>query len=100
MKDLAKERADIFRIFSNDKRILIFWLLSEEELAVNDIAERVGTSIQNTSQHLRLMKDKDIVQARRDGKEIYYRISDNDIGHFCKEIVSSNHNGHSNNQHG
>lgn len=95
MKDLAKERADIFRIFSNDKRILIFWLLSESELPVNDIAEKVGTSIQNTSQHLRLMKDKDIVESRRDGKEIYYRIADNDISLFCKQIVSFNHNGHS-----
>lgn len=100
MRDQAKEKADIFRIFSNDKRILIFWLLSKEELAVNDIAEKVGTSIQNTSQHLRLMKDKDIVQARRDGKEIYYRISNNDIGRFCKQVVFSNLNGHSNNQHG
>ena len=90
MKELAREKADIFRIFSNDKRILIFWLLSEEEMSVNEIAESVGTSIQNASQHLRLMKDKEIVESRRNGKEIYYRVSENEMGDFCKQIVSKN----------
>ena len=93
MKILAEERADIYRIFSNDKRILIFWLISDEEMSVNDIAETIGTSIQNTSQHLRLMKDKGIVESKRDGKEIYYRVADNEVGEFCKRINSPGLNG-------
>lgn len=92
MKVLAEERADIYRIFSNDKRILIFWLISEEEMSVNDIAETIGTSIQNTSQHLRLMKDKGIVKSRRNGKEIYYQVTNNDVGNFCRQINMPGHN--------
>lgn len=87
LKILAEERSDIYRIFSNEKRILIFWLLMEGESSVNDIAERVGTSMQNTSQHLRLMKDKGIVKTRREGNEIHYRIAENEIGDYCKLVI-------------
>jgi DNA-binding transcriptional ArsR family regulator len=86
MKQLAEERAEIYRIFSNAKRLLIFWLLNEEEMPVNKIAESIDSSIQNTSQHLRLMKASRILETRRNGKEIYYRISDSEIGEFCKNI--------------
>ena len=86
MKQLAEERADIYRIFSNAKRLLIFWLLSEEEMSVNNIAKSIDSSIQNTSQHLRLMKANKILDTRRNGKEVYYRVSDSDIGKFCKTI--------------
>jgi DNA-binding transcriptional ArsR family regulator len=86
MKQLAEERAEIYRIFSNAKRLLIFWLLNEEEMPVNKIAESIDSSIQNTSQHLRLMKANKILETRRNGKEIYYRISDSEIGEFCKNI--------------
>ncbi len=90
MRKLAGEQAEIFRIFSNEKRILIFWLLLEREMSVNEIAESVGTSIQNTSQHLRLMKSKGILDTRRDGQTIYYYIADNDIGRYCKLIHQEN----------
>jgi DNA-binding transcriptional ArsR family regulator len=87
MKDLAEERADIYRIFSNAKRLHIFWLLLEKkEWSVNDLAEAIDTSIQNTSQHLRLMKAKSILTTRRNGKEIYYRIADTENGQFCRYI--------------
>jgi DNA-binding transcriptional ArsR family regulator len=86
MKQLAEERAEIYRIFSNPKRLLIFWLLDEEEMPVNKIAESIDSSIQNTSQHLRLMKANKILDARRNGKEVYYRISDSEIGDFCRNI--------------
>jgi len=74
MRLLAEERADLYRVFSNDKRILIFWILMDEDMSVKAIAETVGTSMQNASQHLRLMRDKDIVRSRRSGNEVYYRV--------------------------
>lgn len=87
MRLLAEERADLYRVFSNDKRILIFWILMDEDMSVKAIAETVGTSMQNASQHLRLMRDKDIVRSRRSGNEVYYRVADNEIGEFCRIIL-------------
>jgi DNA-binding transcriptional ArsR family regulator len=93
MKQLAEERAEIYQIFSNAKRLLIFWLLSEEEMPVYKIAESIDASVQNTSQHLRLMKANKILDTRRNGKEIYYRISDSEIGEFCKTIHQEDFSG-------
>lgn len=87
MKKIAEERAEIYQIFSNAKRLLIFWLLEEQEMPVKSLTEALGTSIQNTSQHLRLMKAKNILETRRDGKEIYYRIADTATGNLCRDIL-------------
>ena len=83
LADLAKEVADINRIFSNEKRLLIFWLLAQHEMSVNDLAEAIDTSIQNTSQHLRLMKANNILDSHRNGQSILYRIADSEISQYC-----------------
>jgi DNA-binding transcriptional ArsR family regulator len=90
VKQLAESQAEIYRIFSHSNRIQIFWLLMESEMSVNDIAEAIGTSVQNTSQHLRLMKISGILDTRRDGQTIYYRIADSDIGSYCRRILEKN----------
>jgi DNA-binding transcriptional ArsR family regulator len=90
VKQLAESQAEIYRIFSHSNRIQIFWLLMENAMSVNDIAEAIGASVQNTSQHLRLMKAADILDTRRDGQTIYYRIAESDIGNYCRRILEKN----------
>ena len=90
VKQLAESQAEIYRIFSHSNRIQIFWLLMEFEMSVNDIAEAIDASIQNTSQHLRLMRAADILDTRRDGQTIYYRIAETDIGNYCQRILEKN----------
>ena len=92
MRELAERQAEICSIFSNSKRVLIFWTLVDRELSVNEIAEAIGSSIQNTSQHLRLMKAKNILRSRRDGQTIYYGIANNDVGRYCQRIHQENLN--------
>jgi len=55
---------------------LILWVLAKGEKSVGEIAAAVEASLQNTSQHLRLMKDRGILTGRREGQTIYYRIAD------------------------
>jgi len=76
---VAEHQAEICKIFSNPTRILILWALSEDELSVSDIAGAVNASVQNTSHHLRIMKDKDILNARRQGQTIFYAIHDREL---------------------
>ncbi len=71
----SKQQADFCGILGNPHRIQIIWVLGASELTVSEIAESIGASMQNTSQHLRLMKDKGVLESRRNGREIYYRIS-------------------------
>lgn len=91
MKKLAKERAEIYQVFSNDKRVLIFWNLADKhEMTVNEIAEAIGSTLQNTSQHLRLMKAKDILESHRNGQTIHYRIADTKAGRYSLYIHQKN----------
>lgn len=90
MTEQAQKLAEIFSIFSNEKRIRIFWILNGQEMSVNDIAEMIGTSVQNTSQHLRLMKGRNILETRRDGQNIYYRIADSPVGRYCRILHQVN----------
>ncbi len=70
----AQNQAALCGVFGNPSRVLILWALSEHELSVSDIASAIECSLQNTSQHLRLMKDKGILASRREGNTIYYRV--------------------------
>jgi len=82
--ELAKSQADICRIFGNTNRVLILWALGEREMSVGNIAFTIDASLQNTSQHLRLMKDKGILTSRREGNIVYYQIKPNDLMEGCR----------------
>lgn len=79
--EMAERQAEICKIFANVNRILILWVLQDQDLSVGDIAEAIGSTLPNTSQHLRLMKDKEILVSRRDGQAVLYHIAD----HYLKE---------------
>jgi ArsR family transcriptional regulator len=81
LRERAERQAKFCRVFGNAPRIMILWLLAERELPVTEIAEEVGTSLQNISQHLTLLKKHEIVVARREGQTIYYRIADKEWIH-------------------
>jgi DNA-binding transcriptional ArsR family regulator len=87
VKELADRQAVLCRLFGNASRILIIWSLSDGELSVSEIADRVGTSLQNISQHLALLKEHGIVKARRDAQTIYYSIADNELLFDCPILM-------------
>ena len=87
VRELARKRASLCSIFGNTRRVLIAWTLGEDEMSVGEIARKLGISLQNTSQHLRLMKDKGILNARRDGKTIFYRKAENELADICPIMV-------------
>ncbi|PHS71649.1 MAG: transcriptional regulator [Methylophaga sp.] len=61
---------------SHPLRLKILCAVGEQELAVQEIVECVGTTQSNVSQHLAKLKDKDILTSRRDTNKIYYRVND------------------------
>ncbi|MCA9952889.1 MAG: helix-turn-helix transcriptional regulator [Anaerolineales bacterium] len=84
---MATQQADICGVFANPKRILILWTLAGTEKSVGEIATAVNTSLQNTSQHLRIMKKKGILCTRRDAQTIYYRINGDERAQICQLLV-------------
>ncbi|HDD62593.1 MAG TPA: ArsR family transcriptional regulator [Chloroflexi bacterium] len=79
----TQEQAEFCSILGNAYRVQIVWILGNRELTVSEISEEIKSSLQNTSQHLRLMKNRGILQSRRDGREIYYRITDTKFSQTC-----------------
>jgi DNA-binding transcriptional ArsR family regulator len=89
MMDQAERQAALCSIFSNPKRVLILWSLVEEEKAVTAIAQAIDASLQNTSQHLNLMKGAGILESRRDGQTIYYHIADDYRFGRCRLLLEA-----------
>lgn len=68
--------AELAKCLASANRIEIVELLGQGERSVDAIAERLGLSVANTSQHLRLMQRCGVLASRRDGKRVLYALSD------------------------
>lgn len=79
-------------------RLKILCILgSTTEFSVQDIVEQVGTSQSNISQHLSILRDKEIIASRKDANKVYYRIGDPKvlklIGALREAFCSNEHGG-------
>jgi ArsR family transcriptional regulator, lead/cadmium/zinc/bismuth-responsive transcriptional repressor len=67
----------VLELAGNEVRLKILYLLEEEdELCPCDISDILGMSIPAVSQHLRKLKDGNIIESRRDGQTIYYSLKE------------------------
>jgi DNA-binding transcriptional ArsR family regulator len=82
-KRIFELHASICRTFSHPKRLEILNLLRLGELSVSEMAEQMGVSLANVSQHLAILRDKKVVVTRREGVNVYYRISNPKIVQAC-----------------
>jgi len=82
--ETALDLADFFRVFGDSTRIRILWTLREGEKCVDDIATAAGISMSACSHQLKTLRNADLVETRRDGKRINYRISDEHVDIILK----------------
>ena len=64
------------KAMSHPLRLKILCILGDREVSVQDIVNQVGTSQSNISQHLAILRDKGILDARKDANRVYYRVGD------------------------
>ncbi len=74
--DLYTEFARVSKALGNAKRLEILDLLAQKERAVQDLAEQMGISVANASQHLQTLKEARLATVRREGTYAYYRLAD------------------------
>lgn len=84
----AAHVAELFRAFSDTSRVRLLSALIDTEHNVGALAALVGISESAVSHHLRGLRLMNIVKARRDGKEVYYRIEDEHIIDLFQQGVS------------
>ena len=82
-KRVFELHASICRTLSHPKRLEILNLLRQGELSVSEMAEQMGISLANVSQHLAVLRDQEVVVPRREGVNIYYQISNPKIIQAC-----------------
>ena len=68
--------SNILALAGNEVRLKIIYLIEEEkELCPCDLADILGMSVPAVSQHLRKLKDGNIVETRKEGQTIYYSLT-------------------------
>ena len=77
--ELIADLSDMFKIFGDQTRVKILMALESGELCVCDIAAVMNMSQSAISHQLRVLKQSNTVKTRRQGKVVYYSISDDHV---------------------
>ena len=78
--------ARIGKAVSSPHRLEILELLAQGERTVDSLATEVGLSLANTSQHLQALRQAALVESRKDGLFVSYRLSDPTVFDACTAI--------------
>src|SRR5215471_13862394 len=73
---LRQFKADIFQALAHPTRIAILELLSDGELSAGVLIEKLGMEQANVSQHLGVLRAKQIVMNRKVGNQVFYSARD------------------------
>ena len=84
-EELLQDLGDLFKVFGDTTRIRIMYALYEGEMSVCAISELLGMTQPAISHQLKTLKAANLVSGRRQGKEIYYHLSDEHV----KSIIAA-----------
>jgi rhodanese-related sulfurtransferase/DNA-binding transcriptional ArsR family regulator len=84
--DLYAQFARLGHAVSTPKRIELLDLLSQGEKGVEQLAEQSATPIKNTSAHLRVLRMARLVETRREGQRVWYRLADEAVATFLASL--------------
>ena len=71
--------AELYKVFADSTRIKILYCLFEEEMCVCDIAQLLSMTTSAISHQLRVLKQAKLVKFRREGKTVFYSLSDDHV---------------------
>ena len=76
MDSLRRFKADIFQALAHPTRIAIVESLRDGELGAGVLLDRLGLEQANLSQHLAILRTKQVVVSRKSGNQVYYSLRD------------------------
>lgn len=85
MAGRAGEVANLLKTLSHQARLMIVCTLVEGEFSVGEIEEKLDIHQPHLSQHLTVLRSSEIVETRREGKQIFYRLT----GEKAAQLVSA-----------
>jgi ArsR family transcriptional regulator len=84
--ELYALKAELCKTFADAKRLIIINELRQGETTVGDLARLLEFPQAVVSRHLAILRDKGVVQYRREGTSVYYSLSDPKIGDACDMV--------------
>jgi ArsR family transcriptional regulator, virulence genes transcriptional regulator len=82
----AEQAARLLSTLANARRLMALCHLLRGEKSVGQLAELIGLSPTALSQHLARMRDLDLVETRREGQMIYYRLASAEIAAILETL--------------
>ena len=76
MQEQAEAASDLLKAMANPQRLRVLCLLIEREMSVGEINALVDLSQSALSQHLAVLREKNLVSTRREAQTVYYAVSD------------------------
>jgi DNA-binding transcriptional ArsR family regulator len=80
--------ASIFSVLGDPNRLRLLGLLVNQELCVTEIAEALNDNLPAVSQRLKLLRSERIVNFRRKGKHVFYRLDDDHIVQLIQNCLA------------
>jgi ArsR family transcriptional regulator len=78
-----------FRVLAEPMRLKILNVLGEDEMSVSELVEATAAGQANMSKHLAMLADAHLVARRKEGLNVYYRVSDETVFDLCGAVCSS-----------
>jgi len=83
MDEITILQAAVLKTLASPRRLQILHALATGPIEVGRLAETIGATQPNVSQHLAVLRNAGIVEAERDGREVRYRLTDPDVIVAC-----------------
>lgn len=88
MKEVFEEVSHYFFLLSEPTRLKILYALCEGEQPVGTIVKQIGANQANVSRQLNMLYHAKILQRRKDGAQVYYRIEDQNAIQLCRVVCT------------
>lgn len=75
-QEVTQLHADLCSALADPRRILLLYALSEKSMNVSELTNTLGISQPSTSRHLKILKDRGMVIASRNGANVDYELTD------------------------
>lgn len=83
-----KKISQFFKLLGNPKRLQLLYLLIQQSMTVTEISKRMNWEQSGVSHQLQLLRKFNLVQQKRNGKEIVYHLEDPQVMTLIADVIS------------
>jgi ArsR family transcriptional regulator len=76
LRQAAGQAVGALKLLANEDRLLLLCQLAQAEMCVSELEQRLGIRQPTLSQQLGVLRAEAVVETRKEGKNVYYRVSD------------------------